>query len=173
VKKSEKKSKKYYDDLWTKALKTGVCPVEGCDITKSVCKHLNKHLNYSQSYYASDALDMAYNSMSEALDVAVNGKESEAWALFKRLRKYLAPLNHARDRRFKSSKKQAPRIICDGSKFLTPDQILILIRTFVYNMSTRQIEKDMGWSNHMLVTRRLNKALEVLKNYGVDMRGLK
>jgi hypothetical protein len=61
-----------------------------------------------------------------------------AWEMFKKLRRY----------------------------GLNRDQVGILIRKFVYEMSNRQILEEMGWTSHSALYRRYREALTILKSKG-------
>lgn len=142
MKQSKTKSKEYWDVLWAKALKRGVCLRDGCDIRTKTCVHLDEHLKYqttSPKFKKGFVTGIDLDTVQESnLEKAEAGEG--AWELFKKLRKF----------------------------GLDRDQVVILVRRFAYNMSIRSIANDMNYLSKSEVQRRLSDALATLKRRGFE-----
>lgn len=129
-------------EQWKQDLKTGVCRVGNCDITRKPCKHLNAYLNAYGKYigpgHETHNVETVSRENIERLAEPPKEVRPNVWKFFKLLRSY----------------------------GLYNDQIGILIRKFCFNMSRAKIIKEMGWVSNQTYDRRLKRALEVLKDRG-------
>ena len=142
------KSARFWKRAWKKALRAGRCPFTGCDIREHACEHLNRYLNHGNRIAATfkrgekarlNPLEVTLlytDEIEREPEVPKSGMG--AWEMFRLLRGY----------------------------GLARDQIGVLIRVFVFDMTFGQISEEMGWTHPMLAHRRYTRALETLKKRG-------
>lgn len=127
--------------LWKKALKNGVCPFGGCDISKATCRHLDSYLEYD-----SEASSMKYEIKTVKIDVIDRFAEPDsgepgmegAWALYKRLK----------------------------AAGIRREMIQVLFDVSIVGKTLQQVKEDRGWTSYATLWRAYKKTLAELKGRG-------
>jgi hypothetical protein len=136
-----------YEKLWKDALADGVCPVDGCDLTTSTCRHLDKYIDYTLNKTTGfikkgvrrKKLRTVYTTDIDEFGIRAEVQEGHpVWDFYKKIKSF----------------------------GLARDQIGILVRHFGAGMSVRSIMREMGWTSFSSYYSRYREALDILKKRG-------
>jgi hypothetical protein len=142
----KQRSKKQWDEFWRSAFQQGICPMGGCNISKSLCQHVDKYLKYGTPQFSGHDSEVWTREVDDIEDLTGDGiptffNTEGVWELFKKLR-------------------QVPG--------LSNTQIKLLIRRGALKQHFRLIMRELDLKSWDVMIRRYRKALETLRRHGIE-----
>lgn len=154
-KKSVKKPKGGWEEIWREALAKGTCPFEGCGLKQQTCEHLDHYLAMEDRTRFKKPSTVSTRDI-EAFSGSELFPEQSAWELFKKLRPYRADYILSRC---------GHKVTIQGSGLLDV-HIRILLKEFAVGMGRIEIMQDLGMRSVSQYQKLRQQAFNILKEVG-------
>ncbi len=137
MRKYERKSARFWAKTWKRAVKKGVCPIDGCSIKLKTCEHLDGYLGFGRGLFEGGPADVSFEGADiEAYAGDDMGDKTEGtWRLFKKLRR----------------------------AGLIRDEIRVIFDRVILEKTYRQMQIERGWVDPKTAHRFYKRAIDKLR----------